>query len=1077
MKTLKIVLLVVAMAAFIYAGNTYAQELLNTGNDLVVKLNAGAIGAASSILNEENDSSMGGIKALKGVSKFGFSLLGARKGVALNTAPLQQRLPVISSPVTQTLPVDYYKLVSPATRFVEYEYDAGVTYPSRIVEILLNGERATVCEIAILGMHQINPITGETIVSEMTFLTYYMDDGSTLLVRFGGRPDFDALIQSASITEGVYYNLNGGTKITKVYNEYDLNGNRTFGIMMTTYFDEMGTIIKKEVVKERAYYDAAGNLISKFTTFETDGILTKVIRESNIYTNGLLTKSIIVTFIYDANGGPMRRIVEERVFVAHLSVKQHTLKEYLGSVLVYALKEDAEYKWIGDGMVMHSVVAHRVREITQFDDNGAMIWYSKEGEDNIYDDNDKLIQKKTFYIYATPAERYEYSDTVDYTYDADGDIVNEHEVISNAQNGNITVTDRNRTIAYQLINGVKRIIMDSDVAITERDINGDGALERSCVVVKRSYHAYDSATGALLQEQYIRIERTWGDGYIATIYQENKIKDYDLQGNVIHEVVGTRSHYYNNDGTIDSAYDTKEIDYTYGLVNGENKLLSKHITRTVSSGSGRQDEGVVRLKITLQFEADVTYNYDPATGKLAYVHTYGKETREDGNIREVDIDEAYDANGNLVLYAVIAYQNGELQQLDLIDRFYDDRGVLREELKHFENFAGAYFIDEYSLFNEKGSLVSKVMQDSNGMSHSEEREYFEDGLTLKKVDIVSYTPWFGWDSLYPVHIPFSENRWWVEYLSWADKDDFPGEIELSFPGRYEIHEEYLRDGKITHKETLNEVTSPFRGYSYSHIVEDWEYSRTGDALHYKKEAEYVGNGWWYGLSYNYTETVERFYNLITGKIMKETYVINGQMGDFYYWIGDKKHKLFGDEKEWVPEDVQNFLDEITIRYMNQSAGHSEMSLEYVYNDDGSLASVKIHWTQGPNEMETSFVFDATIFVDKNGKIKAIEVSEGGEIVEEVWEILPQPIEVILPERDPKFLRDQLQVVSEEGDDPDAVQDWSAGQMRRPEDYTFVQKEMEDKFAALEQKAIASSCPQGVTIVGELAGKEAEYSKQ
>lgn len=1081
MKALKIILYVVTVVAFLYSGSAYAQEALNVTGNLAGKLSADNT-AASSILNEENDASMGGLKALKGINRFGFSLLGARKGMATNIAALQQRLS-LGVPYTSysVRPIDYYGLVSPTTRLVEYEYEQGSAYPSRIVEILPSGDRVTVCEIGTLISCTQNPLTDGVVISEITFLTYYMDDGSTVLVRFGGRPDLDKLLASASIAEGVYYELTGGTKITKVYNEYDHNGNRTFGIMMTTYFDEFGSVVKRDVIKERAYYDAAGKLIMKMTYFETDGEITKIITESNVYMDGRLFRKIVTTLNYNSDGTMGHRIIEEATFGFNGLDTRHTIKEYNGSRLVRSEMEETRFRHMGEddpasNLAYLWVVAYHIREVALFDENGHKTFYSKDEEETTYNEANNIIRHRASSEYNDGSYSRTYEDITDYTYDADGDILTEHQVLNDIQNGNLTTIDRNRTVTYQFINGVKKVIMDNNVAITERDLNGDGLLERSRVLVKRSYHTYDPATGSLLQEQSIEIERTWGDGYLATIYQKNKIKDYDLRGNVIHEIVGTRNHYYYADGTINSSYDTKEINYAYGFVNGENKLLSKHLTRTISGGSGYQDTGCILLKIIRQFNADVTYNYDPETGKLAYVHTYGKETRDDGNVREVSIDEVYDDNGNVVMYAVLSYLNGVASQFDLVQRSYDENNILREEVKHFENFLTGFFYTERSVFNERGNLASLIKENSNGLSYSEEREYYEDGTTLKKVDIVSVNP--------PIYywVPiFHDDRWWEEYLKEYKDENFriPYDFEffeeglINYNGLYELHEEYLPDGKIIHRETLHDSAFPngsagfypiYGGQAYSHVIQDWTYSDPDSSgerklLHYKSVSEYRSNGWGWGWQANYTETVEQFYDPVSGKMLKETRVFDGEkLGLYFEYIGKDRLLLMGFDKEWIPEDVKNFLGEITTRFMNESTGHSEMTLEYVYNDDGGLNSIKVHWKQGRSEDDTTFVFDATIFVDLNGKIKTIEVSEGGEITEgfHIW--LDQSIEVIIPERDPKFLEGQLQPVPQE-------------------ELPLIQSEMADKMATLAAKTQAATCPQGVAMVGELAGKETEYNTQ
>jgi hypothetical protein len=124
--------------------------------------------------------------------------------------------------------------------------------------------------------------------------------------------------------------------------------------------------------------------------------------------------------------------------------------------------------------------------------------------------------------------------------------------------------------------------------------------------------------------------------------------------------------------------------------------------------------------------------------------------------------------------------------------------------------------------------------------------------------------------------------------------------------------------------------------------------------------------------------VERFYDPSTGKLLKESYSINGSSGGIYLPEKMREERLNGIGSGNIPEDVNAFVGSVIDSFYGSAAAgiNNSMNIIYNYNEAGVLVSVGISWVQTCGET-TSYSYFCTINVE-NGRIKDLVVSESGE---------------------------------------------------------------------------------------------------
>lgn len=791
-------------------------------------------------------------------------------------------------------PPDYDKLVSPTYRTVEYLYDGYGSTPSGIVEVLEDGTTKLICNITVEYKiwHDEN---GEPITEiGMVYLTY-IDRGMT--VTLYGEPNWTNLLFSASINEGVYYGLGAGGTITKVYNEYDSNGNRTFGIMKTTYFDREGNKYREDVTKERSYYNTNGQLVSRSASLEIDGKLVWVKTQTNIYSNGRLFIEIRNELDYNSDGTVISSRMERTMYDREGREMTYDLRVYDRNVLTYSLRrttersaagditnfvrEERRYNSDGSLISQNSEVMkfdsdtgdyfHSVSSIT-YDGNGNITNSTQTKDTEIYSDG-KLVMKRHFYQTQTrPAwgpfqgqliTTHEEETITEYTYDSDGDLIKEYEhgywFTVYVDPFFEKVTD----FVYSVINGMKKLMSKTISRVEAVDAEFQNVTSRysyeltygyddqgamTSMTVKVCSETYNGS-GEIASRTFTEDNEEYVNGRLVSKRHFNQIQSrpgwgpFQGQLTVTHEEETITEYTYDEDGDLIKEYEhgywfNVYVDPFFEKITSFFYDLINGVKKLIGKTVFRREAVDADYRIMIsEYSEETSYIYDDATGELRNVSTVITEkTFSNGvliSIKDVFIDELYE-NGNIVCSTRVESINGVVNYIETVTYERYADGSIASKIIHKEWLYNGAICSTYD---------EVVRYDTSGRLtlHS-----IVDGGVQTYLETREY-----YDNGTLRYLSITSDRpTFYRYGRPIYYKEVAVEYDYGMPqGHYELREAYNKDGKITHREEVRETSGGrwpccgwyigwWGGYSYTtttKLTEDWKYAPNGTLTHYKKE--------------------------------------------------------------------------------------------------------------------------------------------------------------------------------------------------------------------------------------------------
>ena len=459
-----------------------------------------------------------------------------------------------------------------------------------------------------------------------------------IIVQFKGLPDWDNLLASASISEGVFYGIEKGGMIIKAHNEYDTEGRRTYAVAKIYKFDSEGKLYSTELIKERFLYNKDGKLISHSTSHEIDGRLVLVRWITNVYgLNGKLISEIRNELRYGEDGRIESSRNEQTLYDAEGREIRYTLTEYAKSTKTRSIKRESSYN--SDGVQTRYACEERyydtegrlsseMSQLYTFDDqtgnmSSSYFYASYDENGNVTSstysvneekyENGRIVMRRSFYrnqmipqwgpFQGQLTTTYESEDTTLYEYDSDGALVKEHNYGYWFSTYIDPYFDKLTTFLYNTINGVKNLINKHlfHIVAEDRDFTKVTYTHEEDVL-----YTYDEESGNLLTMTTSIVENNYNtDGKL--YYRRERVTKESFVGG--HTILNSWTDFcYDVDGNLNNSYrheDEEQYDESGRLI--KRRWFQQHMTRG---------------QVTYEREDITDYEYD-AGGDLVKQHNHG----------------------------------------------------------------------------------------------------------------------------------------------------------------------------------------------------------------------------------------------------------------------------------------------------------------------------------------------------------------------------------------------------------------------------------------------------------------------